>query len=109
PTAVPQVFNFFIEVLANSSTVLQRIPVRIVVPPQLPAYPPSATYWRNYDSTMVCHSNERPDWSQFTWNATTPTGTSIRFEVREATTLAGLATATPVSFTAPGSTAPIDI
>ena len=44
------------------------------------------------------------------WEAPSlPTGTSIRWEVRTATTLAGLDSATPVSFTTPPTDSPVDV
>jgi hypothetical protein len=110
PTAVPQVFDFFVEIVGNGTIVLARVPVRIVVPPQVPSYPPTGSYWRDYDSTLRCQINERPDWGQLSWVANTPTGTRIDFQIRGATTLAALPTATPVAtVTVPGSTSPQDL
>jgi len=110
PTATPQVFDFFIEVIGDGTFVLERIPVRIVVPPEVPAYPPEGRYWRDYDSTMYCASNERPDWGDLEWEIVSlPSGTSILWEIRAASTSAGLASATPVTFTTPSTTSPIDI
>lgn len=110
PTAVPQVFDFFIEVIGDGVYVLERIPVRIVVPASVPLYPPSGTYWRDYDSTLYCASNERPDWGNLTWEMVSlPAGTSVRWELRAAATLAGLAAATPVTFVVPGTSPPVDI
>ncbi|MCA9609527.1 MAG: VWA domain-containing protein [Myxococcales bacterium] len=110
PTMVPQVFDFFIEVLGNGSFVLQRVPVRIVVPPSVPLYPPDGSYWRDYDSTLYCAPNERPDWGNLTWDIVSlPAGTSIRWEIRASTTLGGLAGATPVTFTTPSTMPPVDI
>jgi hypothetical protein len=109
PSAVPQVFTFWIEVVGDGTFVLASIPVRIVVPPNVPLYPPSASYWRDYDADLFCASTERPDWSSLVWAATIPAGTSIRFEARTGNTAAEAAAATPVSFTAPPSTSPQDI
>lgn len=110
PTMSPQVFNFFIEVIGDGTFVLQRVPVRIVVPPSVPLYPPDGSYWRDYDSTLYCAPNERPDWGNLNWQiASLPAGTSIRWEIRAATTLAGLPGATPVTFTTPSTTPPVDI
>ncbi len=110
PTAVAQVFNFFIEVIGNGTFVLQRVPVRIVVPPAVPTYPPDGSYWRDYDSTLYCAPNERPDWGNLTWSiASLPAGTSVRWELRAATTLAGLPGATPVTFTVPSTAPPVDV
>jgi len=110
PTATPQVFDFWIEVVGNGTFVLERVPVRIVVPSNLPAYPPSGSYWRDYDSTAFCEATERPDWNNLTWETVSiPAGTSIRWEVRASQTLAGLATATPTTFTTPPTTSPVDL
>ena len=109
PTAVPQVFTFWIEVVGDGTFILARIPVRIVVPPNVPLYPPSASYWRDYDSNLFCASTERPDWGSLVWTATIPAGTSIRFEARTGNTAAEAAAATPVTFTAPASSSPQNI
>ena len=110
PSASPQVFTFFIEVLGNGTFVLDRIPVRIVVPPDVPLYPPSGEYWRDYDSTVYCADNERPDWGDLAWDlVSVPAGTSIRWEIRAANTLAALPGATPVTFTTPSTVSPVDI
>lgn len=97
PTASPQVFNFFIEIIGDGSIVLARIPVRIVVPPTASdLYEPMGTYWRDYDSTGACDPrNSCADWSRFEWTADVPAGTSIRFEFRSTNSLAGLPTASP--------------
>lgn len=110
PTSVPQVFDLWVEVVGDGTFVLQRIPVRIVVPPQVPLYPPSGSYWRDYDSTSFCTATERPDWSTLTWSAVSiPAGTSIRWELRTATTAAGLDGAAPVTFTTPPTSSPVDV
>src|SRR5690606_39277005 len=110
PTAVAQVFDFWIEVVGNGTFVLERVPVRIVVPSNVPTYPPSGSYWRDYDSTSFCEGTERPDWNNLTWETVDlPAGTSIRWEIRAAQTLAGLATATPTTFTTPPTSSPVDL
>lgn len=98
PTTVPQVFDFFIEVVGDATVVLERVPVRIVVPAAVPAYPPTGTYTRDYDATLRCAINERPIWGDLRWSVPDlPSGTSIRFELRTADTAAALPTATPVA------------
>jgi len=110
PTTVPQVFSFFIEVIGDGTFVLDRVPVRIVVPPDVPLYPPSGEYWRDYDSTLYCADNERPDWGALDWQMVSlPTGTSVRWEIRAANTAAELDSTTPVTFTTPSTTPPIDV
>ncbi|MBX7190605.1 MAG: hypothetical protein K1X94_01020 [Sandaracinaceae bacterium] len=99
PTAAPQVFNFYIEIIGDGSIVLQRVPVRIVVPPVASdLYDPMGTYWRDYDSTPMCDPRtDCADWSSFEWTADVPAGTSIRFEFRTANAAAGVATAMPIA------------
>ncbi len=98
PTTVAQVFDFFIEVIGDGTIILERVPVRIVVPPAVPAYPPSGTYTRDYDATMRCAINERPVWGDLRWTVPDlPSGTSVRFELRTADTAAALPTATPLA------------
>ncbi len=90
PTTVPQVFNFEIHVLLDG-TVQQRIPVRIVVPPAVPTYPPSGYYQRDYDASAFCTiPPQNVRWGLFNWRVSTPTRTAVRFEVwtrREASQL----------------------
>lgn len=108
PTAMPQVFNFTIEVLGDGSYLLATIPVRIVVPPAAATYG-SGSYWRDYDSSMFCEPNERPDWGSLSWNIVSrPSDSSVRWELRTASTAAGLNSATPVTFTVPSTTSPVD-
>jgi hypothetical protein len=97
-TMSPQVFSFFIEIVGDGTTVLTRIPVRIVVPPLMAAYEPMGTYWRDYDSTTRCDmTTSCAAWGTFRWTADVPAGTSIRFEFRTGRSLAELPTATPVA------------
>lgn len=96
-TTVAQVFDFFIEVVGDGTVILERIPVRIVVPPMVAAYPATGNYTRDYDSTVRCAINERPVWGTLDWTAPDlPAGTSIRFELRTSDTAAALPTATPM-------------
>jgi hypothetical protein len=110
PTMTEQVFDFWIDVLGDGVYVLQRVPVRIVVPPLVPTYPPSGSYWRDYDSTTRCEiPPQRPDWGSLSWTATTPPDSRIRFEIRTADTLSGLPSATPATFDVPGTASPVDV
>ncbi len=90
PTTTPQVFNFEIHVLLDG-TVQQRIPVRIVVPPAVPTYPPTGYYQRDYDASAFCTiPPQNVRWGLFDWQVSTPTRTAVRFEVwtrREASQL----------------------
>ncbi len=108
-TATAQRFDFTIDVLGGGSGVLSTVPVTIVIPPTAPTYPVSGTYTRDYDATTSCRGTELPRWRNLSWTATFPTGTGITWSLRSAATVAALATATPVSFTAPASTSPQDV
>lgn len=108
-TAVAQRFDFTIDVLGSGSGVLSTVPVTIVIPPMAPTYPVSGTYTRDYDATTSCAGTELPRWRNLSWTAAFPTGTGITWSLRSAATVAALATATPVSFTAPASTSPQDV
>ena len=100
PTMVAQVFNFHIEVLMDG-TVQKRIPVRITVPPDLPRYPETGSYWRTYDSTTSCGLRQRPDWGVMNYSTSTPGTTAVEFEIRTANTVAELDRATPVTYRIP--------
>ncbi len=109
PISVPQVFEFEIEVLLDG-TVQDRVPVRIVVPPLRPMFPPQGSYSRVYDATSFCNiPPDRPDWNEFAWNVVTPSDTSVVFELRTADTLAGLSSARPLRLMVPPDTGPIDV
>lgn len=101
PSAVPQVFNFFIEILLDGA-MQDRVPVRIVVPPLDSVFLPEGRYGRTHAATERCEiPPERPDWGVFAWEARTPADTLIRFEFRTADTEAGLDAAIPVSISVP--------
>ncbi|HJL16422.1 MAG TPA: hypothetical protein RMH99_12245 [Sandaracinaceae bacterium LLY-WYZ-13_1] len=110
PTGDPQVFDFFVEVVADGTFVLERVPVRIVVPPTATRFAPEARYWRDHHSTDRCADNERPDWGELSWElADLPDGTEVRWELRAADEAAALDAADPVAFTTPSATSPIDV
>lgn len=111
PATSPQVFTFFIEIVGDGTIVLTRVPVRIVVPAIATTYPPSAAYWRDYDSTLRCDPlTEAPDWQTLSWVAPSiPPGTRIEFELRSASSAAGLDSAPLVTVPVPGSSSPIDL
>lgn len=67
-------------------------------------------YWRDYDSSLYCPDPEqRPDWGDFSWTATTPGNSSIRFAIRTSNTSAGLATASPVYVLVPPFATAVDV
>ncbi|MFN9809676.1 MAG: LamG-like jellyroll fold domain-containing protein [Deltaproteobacteria bacterium] len=80
-------------------------------------YDTRGTYTRVYDSTStedatpaqpICNQLvEAPVWGRFRWSADTPSGTSITFEFRGASTREGLATALPAVWTTPPGSSPI--
>lgn len=109
PTSVIQEFNFTISIFADGTFLLDTVPVRIIVPPEVAIFEPEGEYWRDYDSTLSCASNERPDWNELDWDVTVPAGTSVRFELRTSDDLSTLAAATPVTFTVPSASPTIDV
>jgi hypothetical protein len=105
-TSVPQVFTFTIDVLGDSTAILRTIPVTIVIPPLVPTYPPTGTYFRDFDGLTACDSvaGETPRWRNLTWTVTTPAGTSIGWTVQTANDAALLASAPSVTRTTPPTT-----
>ncbi len=100
PTTTAQVFNFFIEVTL-SGIVQTRVPVRIVVPPDVTTYEPGS-FSRVYDANTRCEiPPERPDWGTFTYRSNTPDDSKIRFVFQTANTEAGLAGADPLTIAVP--------
>ncbi len=90
PTASPQVFDFEIHVLLDG-TIQQRVPVRIVVPPVRPLYPPTGYYLRDYDASAFCSiPPQHARWGRLQWDVSTPGRTVVRFEITTAATAAGL-------------------
>ncbi|MFW6051415.1 MAG: hypothetical protein ACODAU_09585 [Myxococcota bacterium] len=101
PTSVPQVFDFELEVLLDG-TIQERIPVRIVVPADVPTYPDPGYYHRDYDASLTCDvPTERPDWGELSWEVSAPSDTAVRFELRTAADVDDLASATAATFTIP--------
>jgi hypothetical protein len=109
PTSMPQRFDFTIDTIGNGSSVMSTTPVTIVIPPMAPLYPSSGTYSRDFDATMRCAGTEVPRWSNLSWTATLPAGTSIDFVLRAANTSAGLGSATPVTISTPTLSSPQNI
>lgn len=81
----------------------------------VPGYSTTGSYWRDYDATTVCktppavNDPQIPVWGELSWDADTPMGTQITFQIRVASSAAGLAAATPVSFNVTTTTSPIDV
>jgi len=90
-----------LEVVGDGRYVLESIPVYIVpadVAPERPQrnYEAFGRYWQDVGSPN-CLSNERPEWSRLSWDATLPSGTSIVWQVCAAETRAELATCVPTT------------
>ena len=58
---------------------------------------PASAFYRNvYDSTERCVGLEAPKWGALTWEGSTPSGTSIDFQIRTAPAPEALPSAIPV-------------
>ena len=109
-TTVPQVFEFWVEVLGDGAFQLDLVPVRIIIPASGPVYPPSGYYQRDYDAGEVCTIPPQfPTWGDFAFDVSTPSDTSIDFEFSTASTAAGLDTATVTTVSVPSGTSPVDV
>lgn len=99
-----QVFNFDMVALADGTYELTRTPVRVLVPSDGPYYQ-TGHYQNTYDADYVCVTPpERPDWGTLTWSGSTPSDSTIEFELYTADTLAELDSAIPVSIVYPTDT-----
>jgi hypothetical protein len=99
-----QVFDFDMVALADGTYELTRTPVRVLVPSDGPYYQ-AGHYENTYDADYVCVTPpERPDWGTLTWSGSTPSDSTIAFEIYTADTLAELDSATPVSIVYPTDT-----
>jgi len=100
PIGDSQVFDFEIVVWADDVVEVERIPVRVMVPDSASHVfddtPASAFYRNEYDSTLRCIALEAPKWGALTWQGTTPSDSSIDFQIRTAPALEDLPTAIPV-------------
>jgi hypothetical protein len=100
PTGASQVFDFEIVVWADDVVEVERIPVRVMVPDAAAHVfddTPASAFYRNvYDSTERCVALEAPKWGALTWEGTTPSGSSIEFQIRTAPILEDLPTAISV-------------
>jgi len=103
--ATPQVFDFDMVGLADGTVELGRIPMRVMVPEAGSSY--GAGFYENtYDSDVVCDlPSERPDWGMLTWSGSTPSDSTVEFEISTANTLAELDSVIPVSILYPTGTA----
>ncbi len=108
PTSSSQVFDFEIVVWADDVVEVERIPVRVMVPDAAAHVfddTPAAAFYRNaYDSTERCDTPpERPRWGELRWEGSTPSDSSIEFQIRTAASLGELPSAIPLVISASGS------
>jgi hypothetical protein len=95
PPTVPvldheQIFSFVIRTLRNGKLVLSETPVVIVVPSMFPSQYVDAWFIRDYDTTDACPKGTAPRWGFFSWDALTPSDSSIDFEIAVAPSVAEL-------------------
>lgn len=108
PIGSSQVFDFEIVVWADDVVEVERIPVRVMVPDTAAHVfddTPASAFYRNvYDSTERCETPpERPRWGEVRWDGTTPSDSSIEFQIRTASSLAELPSAIPLVISISGS------
>ncbi len=108
PIGAAQVFDFEIVVWADDVLEVERIPVRVMIPDAASHVfndTPASSFYRNvYDATERCITPpEFPKWGALTWEGTTPSGSSIDFQIRTAPVLEDLPTAIPVILSITGS------
>jgi len=104
-----QVFDFELVVYFEGDLELLRIPVRVMVP-NAPAHEfdamPGTSFYRNtYDSLDRCDAPaERPSWGTLTWSGSTPSDSTIEFQIRTAETEEELDMAVPAVVVIPTDT-----
>jgi hypothetical protein len=99
-TATPQVFDFDMVGYAGAAEI-GRIPVRVMIPEAGGSYG-SGFYQNTYDSEVVCEMPpERPDWGALTWSGSTPSDSTVEFEIYTGNTLEELDTVIPLSIIYP--------
>ena len=103
-TATAQIFEFYMVVMVDGTTEIDRYPVRVMVPPSGSDFG-TGFYQNTYDSDVVCEMPpERPDWGDLTWIGSTPSDSTVTFEFYTADDLAGLDSMIPVTLTYPTET-----
>ena len=104
PAALPQLFEFDLVAIGDGSVELERIPVRIMVPGSGSSYG-NGFYENTYEADFVCQMPpDRPDWGDLTWIGSTPSDSTVEFEIFSANTLADLDNQIPVSIIYPTDT-----
>ena len=61
----------------------------------MPAKYSGSPFIRDYDASSLCAAGQHPVWRLYSWTAITPEDSQVSFSIATASTLAGLATATP--------------
>lgn len=104
PTLLPQLFEFDLVAIGDGSVELERIPVRIMVPGIGSSFG-NGFYENTYEADYACQMPpDRPDWGDLTWIGSTPSDSTVEFEIFSANTLADLDTQIPVSIIYPTDT-----
>lgn len=104
PTLLPQLFEFDLVAIGDGSVELERIPVRIMVPGTGSSYG-NGFYVNTYEADYVCEMPpERPDWGDLTWIGSTPSDSTVEFEIFTGNTIAEMDAQIPVSIVYPTDT-----
>jgi len=104
PTLLPQVFEFEMVAIADGSVELLRIPVRLMVPGTGFSYG-NGFYENTYEADYVCEMPpERPDWGDLTWIGSTPSDSTVEFEIFTGNSLAEMDAQIPMSIVYPTDT-----
>lgn len=104
PSGTAQVFEFDLVSVADGSIELNRIPVRVMVPPSGLEFG-TGFFQAEYDADVVCEMPpERPDWGILNWWGSTPSDSKIEFEVFTANTVEELDNQIPMSIVIPDDT-----
>jgi len=102
-TATAQVFDFDMVGFAGAAEI-GRIPIRVMVPEAGGSYG-SGFYQNTYDSDFVCEMPpERPDWGTLSWTGSTPSDSTVEFEIYTANTIEELDSVIPTSIVYPTDT-----
>ena len=114
PTAEDQLFTFNLEVVGDGTFVLQTIPVTILVPGTGSSFALEGRYSHDYDVSAECggsgDSTHFPVFTETSWNVDlSEAGTETRFELRLASSAAGLDSATPMTRLASTVASPVAI
>ncbi|MBT8469784.1 MAG: hypothetical protein KJN97_13650, partial [Deltaproteobacteria bacterium] len=104
PTLLPQIFEFEMVAIADGTVELTRIPVRLMVPGTGSSYG-NGFYENTYEADYVCEMPpERPDWGDLTWIGSTPSDSTVEFEIFTGNSLAEMDAQIPLSIVYPTET-----